>query len=77
MRTPSRPPACPERPPTIHLGGYGEPMGSPRLLAHGGLARRDRRALEMTTNGTAAQRDMAAALIEVEPGPYGLSPSTG
>ncbi len=53
-------------PPTIHLSGYGEPMHHPHFLE---IIRRVKEAgaqVELTTNGTLLNPDIAAALIELE-----------
>ena len=52
-------------PPTIHLGGYGEPMSHPDFLQMVRLAKETGARVEMTTNGTLLNADMAAALIEL------------
>jgi MoaA/NifB/PqqE/SkfB family radical SAM enzyme len=53
-------------PPTIHLGGYGEPMSHPDFLEMVRLAKETGARVEMTTNGTLLSADMAAALIELD-----------
>lgn len=52
-------------PPTIHLGGYGEPMSHRDFLEMVGLAKAIGARVEVTTNGTLLDADMAAGLIEL------------
>lgn len=53
-------------PPTVHLGGYGEPMAHPDFLEMVRLAKAAGARVEVTTNGTLLNADTAAALIELD-----------
>lgn len=57
--------ALPE-PPTIHLGGYGEPMHHPHFLEIVRLAKKNGTRVEMTTNGTLLTPEVAGALIDLD-----------
>ncbi len=52
-------------PPTVHFGGYGEPMTYPRFLEAVELAKGIGARVEMTSNGSLLDREMATALIEL------------
>ena len=52
--------------PTVHFGGYGEPMTYPRFLEAVELAKQAGARVEMTTNGSLLDQEMAEALIELE-----------
>ena len=53
------------QPPTIHFGGYGEPMTYPWFLEAIELAKSIGAPVEMTTNGTLLTPDFAQALIDL------------
>lgn len=53
-------------PPTVHLGGYGEPMSHPDFLEMVRLAKETGAHVELTTNGTLLEADTAAALVELD-----------
>jgi len=53
-------------PPTVHFGGYGEPMTYPYFLEAIKLAKDIGSRVEMTTNGTLLTADMAETLIDLE-----------
>ncbi len=53
-------------PPTVHLGGYGEPMYHPDFLEMVQLAKKSGARVEVTTNGTLLHTDVAAALIDLD-----------
>ena len=53
-------------PPTIHLSGYGEPTAHPNFLELVRLAKATGAAVEMTTNGTLLDAEMAQALLDLE-----------
>jgi MoaA/NifB/PqqE/SkfB family radical SAM enzyme len=53
-------------PPTLHLGGYGEPMAHPAFLEMVGRAKATGARVEVTTNGTLLDRATAAALVELD-----------
>lgn len=57
--------ALPE-PPTIHLGGYGEPMAHRDFLRLVELAKSTGASVEMTTNGTLLTPEIADRLIDLE-----------
>ena len=52
-------------PPTIHLGGYGEPTTHPDFREIVRLAKGTGARVEMTTNGTLITEDLATALIDL------------
>lgn len=52
--------------PILHLGGYGEPMFHPDFLEMVYRAKRTGAQVEVTTNGTLLDADMATALVELE-----------
>jgi len=54
------------QPPTIHFGGYGEPMTYPYFLEAIELAKNAGARVEMTTNGTLLDAELATALIELQ-----------
>jgi len=53
-------------PPTVHLGGYGEPMAHADFLEIVRLAKASGARVEITTNGTLLNLNTAAALIELD-----------
>ena len=53
-------------PPTIHLGGYGEPMAHPDFLEIVRLAKATGARVEMTTNGILLAPERAEALIDLD-----------
>lgn len=53
-------------PPTLHLGGYGEPMYHPSFLEMVKQAKAIGARVEVTTNGTLLDRDTAAALMALD-----------
>jgi MoaA/NifB/PqqE/SkfB family radical SAM enzyme len=53
-------------PPTIHFGGYGEPMHHPDFLAMVGLAKKVGARVEMTTNGMLMTAKVAETLVDLE-----------
>ena len=53
-------------PPVIHLSGYGEPMVHPNFLELVRLAKATGAQVEITTNGTLLDTEMAEALIELD-----------
>jgi MoaA/NifB/PqqE/SkfB family radical SAM enzyme len=53
-------------PPIVHLGGYGEPMFHPDLLEMVRQAKGAGARVEITTNGTLLNADLASALIELD-----------
>jgi MoaA/NifB/PqqE/SkfB family radical SAM enzyme len=53
-------------PPTVHFGGYGEPLAHSRFLDMVRLAKKTGARVEVTTNGTLLDADTAMALIELE-----------
>ena len=53
-------------PPTIHLGGYGEPMMHPNFLQLVKMAKRQGLRVEVTTNGSMLTRIVASALIDLK-----------
>lgn len=53
-------------PPTIHLGGYGEPMVHPDFLEIVRLAKDTGAVVEMTTNGMMLTRERAQVLLDLE-----------
>jgi MoaA/NifB/PqqE/SkfB family radical SAM enzyme len=55
-----------DAPPTIHLGGYGEPMFHPDFLEMVRLAKNAGARVEVTTNGTLLMADTAEALIDLD-----------
>lgn len=54
-----------DRPPIIHLGGYGEPMSHPDFLAMVRLAKATGASVEVTSNGTLLNADMAEAMLDL------------
>jgi len=52
--------------PTIHFGGYGEPMIHPDFLRCVALAKAAGARVEMTTNGTLLNRIIASTLIDLD-----------
>ncbi len=52
-------------PPTIHFGGFGEPMSHPRFLDMAQMAKDLGARVEMTTNGMLLTEDKAMALFEM------------
>ena len=54
------------QPPTIHFGGYGEPMTYPHFLEAIELAKSIGARVEMTTNGTLLTPDRAQSLIDLD-----------
>ncbi len=57
--------ALPE-PPTIHLGGFGEPTVHPDFLEFVQLAKTAGARVELTTNGSLLNRIIASALIDLQ-----------
>jgi MoaA/NifB/PqqE/SkfB family radical SAM enzyme len=53
-------------PPTIHLSGFGEPMAHPHFLELVRLAKATGAKVEVTSNGTLLDAEMAAALFELD-----------
>ncbi|NDJ77289.1 MAG: radical SAM protein [Chloroflexi bacterium] len=53
-------------PPTVHLGGYGEPMSHPEFLDVVEMAKTVGARVEVTTNGCMLSEAMASALIELD-----------
>lgn len=53
-------------PPTIHFGGYGEPMHHPDFLAMVELAKKTGLRVEMTTNGMLLTAEVSKALVDLE-----------
>jgi MoaA/NifB/PqqE/SkfB family radical SAM enzyme len=53
-------------PPTVHLGGYGEPMFHPDWLEMVRQAKAVGARVEITTNGTLLNAETAATLIELD-----------
>ncbi|HMQ52350.1 MAG TPA: radical SAM protein [Anaerolineae bacterium] len=52
--------------PTLHLGGYGEPMAHPQFLEIVRLAKATGARVEMTSNGTLLNPEKAQALIDLD-----------
>ena len=57
--------AFPEAP-TVHYGGYGEPLSYPYLLEAIELAKSIGSPVEMTTNGTLLSAELAEAMIDLD-----------
>lgn len=53
-------------PPTIHFGGFGEPLVHPYFLEFVKMAKAAGARVEVTTNGTLLTRIVASALIDLE-----------
>lgn len=53
-------------PPTLHLGGYGEPMCHPSFLEMVRQAKTIGARVEVTTNGTLLDAETASALVELD-----------
>src|SRR5512147_996059 len=53
-------------PPTIHLSGYGEPMSHRYFLDFVRMAKELGAKVEVTTNGTMLDEDMANALLDLD-----------
>lgn len=53
-------------PPAVHLGGYGEPMSHPDFVEIVRLAKDAGARIEVTTNGTLLDTDVAAALVDLD-----------
>lgn len=53
-------------PPTLHLSGYGEPMTHPHFLDLVRMAKATGAKVEVTSNGTLLDHEMAAALMDLD-----------
>jgi MoaA/NifB/PqqE/SkfB family radical SAM enzyme len=53
-------------PPIVHLGGYGEPLFHPDLIEMVRQAKEIGARVEITTNGTLLNADLASALLELD-----------
>lgn len=53
-------------PPTVHLGGYGEPMSHPNFLEMVRMTKAAGLRVEVTTNGTLLDAATASALIDLD-----------
>ncbi len=54
-----------DKPPTIHISGFGEPLMHPHILDMVQLAKDTGAAVEMTTNAMLLNRDKVEALMEI------------